>query len=193
MKNLFICTALFISATIILSSCSHNAGLALTKRHYRNGYYVEYASKQTVVKPKADELANEKAPAVVKPNPAFTAKNSTANAVHINETKLPVQSGNISGSVSHKKTNPRIEAPQLLPVNSNLVEIKTIKKNSIQSKYLQDGTNADARSFFWVVITILLILWAISVLSGGWGLGGLVHLLLVIALILFILWLFRII
>jgi hypothetical protein len=50
-----------------------------------------------------------------------------------------------------------------------------------------------ALSLIWIVILVLLILWALGLLAGGWGLGGLINILLVIALILLILWLLRII
>ena len=46
-------------------------------------------------------------------------------------------------------------------------------------------------SLLWIIIIILLILWALGLISGNFG--GLIHLLLVIALILLILWLLKII
>jgi hypothetical protein len=46
-------------------------------------------------------------------------------------------------------------------------------------------------SLLWIVIIILLVLWALGLISGNFG--GLIHLLLVIALILLILWLLKII
>jgi hypothetical protein len=50
----------------------------------------------------------------------------------------------------------------------------------------------DGLSLFWVVILVIIILWAIGFFAG-WGTGGLINLLLVVALILLILWLLRII
>ena len=55
------------------------------------------------------------------------------------------------------------------------------------------SSDGDAHSLFWIVITIIAILYLIALVSGGWGLGGAIHVLLVIALVLFILWLLRII
>ena len=46
-------------------------------------------------------------------------------------------------------------------------------------------------SLLWIIIIILLVLWALGLISGNFG--GLIHLLLVIALILLILWLLKII
>jgi len=48
-------------------------------------------------------------------------------------------------------------------------------------------------SLFWIVILILLILWAIGLASGGFGIGGLINVLLVIALVLLILWLLEVV
>jgi Family of unknown function (DUF5670) len=53
--------------------------------------------------------------------------------------------------------------------------------------------NGNGLSLFWVVILIILILWAIGLAAGGFGLGGLINVLLVIALILLILWLLQIV
>jgi hypothetical protein len=46
-------------------------------------------------------------------------------------------------------------------------------------------------SMLWIVIIVLIVLWALGLIAGNFG--GLIHLLLVIALILLILWLLRII
>jgi hypothetical protein len=53
--------------------------------------------------------------------------------------------------------------------------------------------DGDGLSLFWLVILILLILWAIGLASGGFGLGGLINVLLVIALVLLILWLLEVV
>ncbi len=46
-------------------------------------------------------------------------------------------------------------------------------------------------SMLWIVIIVLIVLWALGLIAGNFG--GLIHLLLLIALILLILWLLRII
>ncbi|MBK6834313.1 MAG: lmo0937 family membrane protein [Bacteroidetes bacterium] len=55
------------------------------------------------------------------------------------------------------------------------------------------ASSGDGLSLLWIVILVLLILWALGLISGGFGLGGFINILLVIALILLILWLLRII
>jgi hypothetical protein len=59
--------------------------------------------------------------------------------------------------------------------------------------HLSTGNGDEARSLFWIVILVLLILWALGIISGSFGLGILFNLLLLIALILLILWLLRIV
>lgn len=75
------------------------------------------------------------------------------------------------------------------PITSTVV-----KRNKFQYKNsIEKGDHKDDRghSHFWVLIVILLILWALG--YGIFVLGALIHLLFVVALLLFILWLLRII
>ena len=51
-------------------------------------------------------------------------------------------------------------------------------------------TERDGLSLFWIIILVILILWA---LGFGFGVGDIIHVLLVIALVLLILWLLRIV
>src|SRR5574337_2013174 len=41
MKKVFTSIILFAAASLLFYSCSSSPGVAITKRHYRNGYYVE--------------------------------------------------------------------------------------------------------------------------------------------------------
>jgi len=51
MKKLISSIVLFVVTSILLSSCSSPSTMALTKRHYRPGYYVDWASKKPIVAP----------------------------------------------------------------------------------------------------------------------------------------------
>jgi len=44
MQKLIASITLFTLVIVLLSSCSHTSTLALTKRHYRSGYYVNWGS-----------------------------------------------------------------------------------------------------------------------------------------------------
>ena len=60
-------------------------------------------------------------------------------------------------------------------------------------KKAMHGSNDEALSLIWIVILVVLLLWLLGFIAGGFGLGPFIHLLLVIALILLILWLLRVI
>lgn len=42
-------------------------------------------------------------------------------------------------------------------------------------------------SFLWTIILVLLVIWLLAFLTGGWGLGGLIYLFLVVALVMLLL------
>lgn len=62
-------------------------------------------------------------------------------------------------------------------------------KKGIHSDSMKDSS--EGLSLFWIVILIILILWAIGFIGGS--IGGLINLLLLVALILLILWLLRVV
>ncbi|NNM94984.1 MAG: lmo0937 family membrane protein [Bacteroidia bacterium] len=81
-----------------------------------------------------------------------------------------------------------------LPTTTETSSVQTV--SSTLNSITDDGDNhsrGDGLSLFWLIILIILIVWAIGLLAGGFGLGGLINILLVIALILLILWLLRIV
>jgi uncharacterized membrane protein YqaE (UPF0057 family) len=49
MKKLFASIILFTASALLLSSCSSSSSIALTKRHYRSGYYVDWRSKRNTI------------------------------------------------------------------------------------------------------------------------------------------------
>lgn len=182
---------------MILPSC----GVTLVKRQHRGGYYVSTNPRHQVgkeeavtktyenesvasVKPEvveAEELAVVETPATIneQPNapdvPAVHKQNETTPA-KLDETSSKHQKFSLS-SITEK-------VPMMKKMNSAL---KKVKVNSPAPR------SDDGLSLIWIVILVLLILWAFGLLGGGWGLGGLINVLLVIALILLILWLLRII
>ena len=192
-KNLFMLAGTFIMASILLSSCS------ITKRRYTEGYYVSHnSSKQVEVKEQAQATQKKTKPSlhVVQNtnNPANLDYDSKHNAIPENNAVMASnkQSVNKPNVVQDKKYNSKyypnyIRAAAPAKANSKLADAKKITAKPAA------GDGDDVLSLIWVVILILVILWLIALLTGGWGLGGFIYLLLVIALILLILWLLRII
>jgi hypothetical protein len=193
MKHLFKRIVLFIGTSALIFSCSRDSSLSFTKRHYRNGYYVEYADKKSTLKLKAHETALTEEPTLTsqKTIGPKVERNLIIKDGNTNESKGGIVSKNKSTSTKGINLKLVTERPSLLLPATHSKTNTPIYKFHV--KGVQDTTNEDVRSFFWTVILVILVLWLIAVLTGGWGLGGLVHLFLVVALILFILWLLRII
>jgi hypothetical protein len=76
--------------------------------------------------------------------------------------------------------------------NTSLKSINQASKIKLLKPVPPRSNNA-ALSLIWIVILVLIILWILGLISGGWGMGAFINVLLVIALILLILWLLRII
>ncbi len=186
---------IFLAFVVIASSCNNSRGLTITKRHYSKGNYVSVNKKQknfVYHEPAKKILQGINVPKEIVPR----------SVESINEEKL------VEANVDQKLSTSEINNTNRLEDLINEAETQKIKeatqKESLnklskinQAKHLfhlnKIQPDAGARSLFWLVITILLIIWLIALISGGWGLGGLVNLLLLVALILFILWLLRLI
>jgi Flp pilus assembly protein TadB len=188
-KNLFKFAFTFVIASILLSSCS------ITKRHYTNGYYVSHSSgKQTAAKAQ-EPVAQKK----VKPSLHTLQNTADDNNVgsDLKQTSVP-ENGSVTASNKQtvtKTTTPAVKNNSTKhPLFSTVMTPVRKKDTSVSTKKIvADSLAGDALSLFWIIILILLILWLVAILSGGWGLGGFVYILLVVALILLILWLLRIV
>ncbi len=186
---------IFIAFIFIASSCNNSRGISVTKRHYSKGNYVSVNKKQ---KPFVYHNPTKKISPVVITQPEIVAisKESTkeekgieANVdakLNSNELQSPDRLNDMINTAESNKVKETERA-------SNLKSLTNIKKGNNLFHISKIQPNGEARSLFWLVITILLIIWLIALVSGGWGLGGLVNILLVVALILFILWLLRLI
>lgn len=130
----------------------------------------------------------------------YAAKNTTEQNSIDEHSDQSIITGNneivANNDKSLHKTISKRNIKQALEQNSRIIEYPvTQSKHSLfeKNKIGSSASDKDGLSLFWVVILVLLILWALGFLTGGFGLGGLINLLLVIALILLILWLLRIV
>lgn len=191
MKKIITFSIICIMASILFSSCKSNS--SIIKRHYNKGYYVSH-SKSKQLKPRADAAPAEN---LVKIEPPFYSLKTeteqtllkesnnpstiaTTNAITANGAK--VQGKNNSETRINQSTNYKP-----LTINKPLKQLKQPFLN-FNADHDHDG---DGLSLFWIIILVLLILWALGFSLGA--LGGLVHILLVIALIFLILWLLHIV
>lgn len=180
---------------VILSSC--NSTLTVTKRHFNKGYHVSYnrINKSVQESTEEEQLAKtdlirseETTIAVVETVPRNELNLiEPSDQLSSDQNNLIVASG-LNEKVSTDNSIQSKESAQTKPVKEfKKANLQTMKKN------IKNTVPASDRelSLFWLVILIILILWAVGF---GFGyLGGLVHLLLLVALILLILWLLGII
>ncbi len=185
-KNLFTFASTCIVASILLSSCS------MTKRHYTNGYYVSHTSGKQVEAKAQDQTAQKK----TKPS-LYTVQNAAAesNLDYNNKQSPIVENGAITASNKQEASKPQFtqNTKHHASYIATVIPVQAKTALSHTKKTTVETAAGDVLSLFWIVILILVILWLVALLTGGWGLGGFIYLLLVIALILLILWLLRII
>ncbi|HXB40806.1 MAG TPA: DUF5670 family protein [Bacteroidia bacterium] len=192
MKKLITFSVICIMAGILLSSCKSNISIA--KRHYNDGYYIAHSKgKQTVSSTKEEnkvvQLKIRKPVYSVFPQTTQSVPNLYANSTTTNNTTLVASNEKkIAKAISHAITFKPVKHKAVITTNS-VMQIKNMHETK---KMVSDG-GRDGLSLFWLVILIILILWAVGFLAGGFGLGGLINLLLLVALILLILWLLRIV
>lgn len=190
MKKLLILIITCTLASIFFSSCKQ--GFSVMKRHYTDGYYVSHSGKKQTPAPqeKKETIALSKTklpvydhrdakdagqvPVLGKQNEKIASEPVTASTENMNPEK---------NKVHKQKAN---TSSQLFP------EKKTIHFYGIPDlrKIANGSTHRDSLSFFWIIILIILIIWA---LGFGLGVGDIIHLLLIVALVLLILWLLRLI
>jgi major membrane immunogen (membrane-anchored lipoprotein) len=190
MKAFITSIILFISASIFLSSCGSK--LSLTKRHYRNGYYVSNTNKQSTHKIKDDKKITINKPVIAEP---IIEERVYAETIINDETFSSDVNKNYSTNNEIKKTSDNYFKKNITKQVTKTSPSFVIKKNKLHFQKLikskHDGDDKDGLSLFWIIIIIVLILWAFGYLA--FALGAFIHLLLLIALVLLILWLLRII
>lgn len=190
-KFLEFITICFI-ASILFSSCRSN--LSVTKRLYNDGYYIASSKdKKVMATTKEKELLSK----IKKPlYPETKQPKQSTSGVYSDSNDSADQNDMIA---SNEKMSSKTIAPyilkQVIKQKTKIAETPATHAKNIKSLTNiigSDSSKTDGLSLFWIVILILLVLWALGLL-GGIALGGLIHILLVIALVLLILWLLRII
>lgn len=181
---------------IFFTSCTSK--VFVTKRLYRDGHYVSYNNGKSNIEPirsekldlpnkteqKSDELIQNEALLLEIPVIADqgNTERNTALLFTADVEKL------VDNTIS------------LEPIQQKLIgKDRLTGKPFLQIKQKKARLNAsntfpnEGYSLLWIVVLIVLLLWALGHLAGGLGLGGLINILLVIALVLLILWLLRVV
>ena len=205
MKKIITFLSILLLTILLLPSC----GVTLVKRQHSPGYYVNTNPRHPAIKSDKSQLrlekpTNETAETATKPEGVNSSIVTVAE-----QSSAPVISDDASTIQPPVSTTEQEIIPTELPtaktkkvnkvvplvekVSDRIPMVKKMNTKLNQSKAAQRSSSGEGLSLIWIVILVLLILWAAGLLSGGWGLGGLIYILLVIALILLILWLLRII
>lgn len=198
MKNL-----ITLSLTIgILSSLLFSCGssLTVTKRHYNKGYHISYNKIPKSVDNKDEEK-------LISKTESYSTSNNTRETVNqTEEIAIEKEIASVSASQEdvsemdlddeEKTSIAKFDFKQEFGKVANTTQESVSKiKSSLSDKYVSIENSSprseDGLSMVWIIILVILILWALG--FGFGGLGNLIHLLLVVALILLILWLLGVI
>lgn len=188
MKSLLKLSLLLLITSLLFTSC--NSKLSLTKRHYSKGYYIAHNTGKHA-KPSSMKKKEQTTPVyTVKINPNLKPIGSvtTVKKQDVLTTQATARSSKTTNKVAVQNQE------KILLYSDKTTPLITPLKN-LREAYLSahsDENHHRHHSLFWIIILVIILLWFFGYLAG-WGTGGLINLLLLIALILFILWLLRII
>jgi hypothetical protein len=182
---------LICMAALLFSSCAKLATLTVEKRHYRNGYYVDYNhnNKFKAEITKADRQQEDMQ------KPVLANDISTKESFPDERNKIIPSSNmypNIPDAGEEKQQISKSKLGKIIK-SAIIADSEPIPHDLIKRGYSEKKDSDEPLSMFWSVIVLIVVVWLIAYFTGGWGLGGLINLLLLVALILFILWLLRVV
>jgi Flp pilus assembly protein TadB len=187
MKKIITSSVLFVAACIVFSSCGQMSNFSSVKRQYRNGYYVtthnnkSVESKMVEVKSSLSENYSR---------PSLSKKEDVKEVLQENSAQLINQESPATAAVTVAKDKSDNNLKQSVAPRKKAA-LKSIIKNAAQIKNIVsenkklNKSRGAGGSLIWLIIVILLVLWLLGMLAGGFG--GLLYLLLVIALVLLLL------
>lgn len=185
LKLLPVAAFCFLTA-LLISSCSifkTNDFADQKYTHFKKG-------KTTVNLPNADRQKNNQ---ILLSKVSDQKKSTDVAAISSNKTLNAATAPTPENTYKSGTT----EKQNILTAKENtkvkIAKASSFVKSRLKNKANLAASNDDGLSLFWVIILILLIFWAIGLASGGFGMGGLINVLLVIALILLILWLLQVV
>jgi hypothetical protein len=184
MKKTISSSILLFTLLAFISACFSSS--KMKNRHYRQ--WSEISSNSEGDKNK------EKTIVFIEPNTSLETEIlnesiSIHSIVPTEKKRIIKEQSNVSQS-STNKNGINIKKNKSINTDYSFSDLK-IKKQLRSSLFPSQNPVTSDLSLLWIVIIILIVLWALGLIAGNFG--GLIHLLLVIALILLILWLLRII
>ncbi len=182
---------ILLVGSIVLFSCGKQSGISLTKRHYRNGYNIEISGNENETKTYSRNMEKKEKPeyAGLKngEQQQFEVKHSSTMYEKVDLSENSSAKGRIIKKVDeNKRVYASIKGGQKIPT------VSTMHRPSLRATHLlldnKVTTSSDEGHYYggliWTIIAVLLVLWLLSLLTGGWGLGGFLYIFLVVALVL---------
>jgi hypothetical protein len=159
------------------TSCMQVGNLEITKRHYRKGLYIDLHTSHKTTPVTSALTPRAKEEGTVPGNRTVSAPETGV----INEVEPNIPPSSTLKTVSHELKPPVTDGS--IPLSKLL-----FKRKSFPSFYTGKFSDHEGGGYWlWTLIAILIVIWLISLLTGGWGLGGLIYIFLVVALVLLLL------
>lgn len=185
--NLFLLLALVIS----LSACTFHSGLTLEKRRYRNGFHFDFIAENNGEKVKT-ETPEKKLPELMQEPSDIPLELLHQNPFSDTAPSLALLENNVSmKSRSSGKRKMEIHFRRNVPLLKENGSFSRAQRYCPSFKFPNRkslaNTPREGGNIVWTLVGILVLIWLLSMLTGGWGLGGLIYILLLAAVILAIL------
>lgn len=196
MKKIITTPILFIVACLLITSCAQDfSGNAISKRHYRSGYYIAKNNNKPVESktveskkliPDATTLAVEEIKETTNDN--VVEKERTLNVEELPLAANVTNDDSKQGKASTLTTTNKVKAIKTLLKNSSKIK-ETV--SSIKEAKKSHRGGGGGGNLLWTILLILLVLILIgAVLDGSLG-GALIGLITLILVIVLVIWLLR--
>ena len=152
MKKLLTPIILFLAISILLSSCSGPSTLALTKRHYRTGYYIDWAGKKSTSATSIATVVRK-----IEPKIALIAVDKPESSINTSSAILiPVKLNSLKKSITQKHIT-AVADKTLSPTAVNQNE-NTLTISGINSATALADVRIDANISFVVIVICAIFL-----------------------------------
>lgn len=179
---------LILSIILLVISCSSRN--QFHRKQYNNRYYISMSKTKKLKKNdhaqdnNLSEIKSENLISDTVEHYKFSFLNDSSITIEIPDN--PKNKNNLNETMG-KKTYVSSLSDSTLRGNEFSLKYNEWAQKKITKPSMFSDENT--LSLFWIVVVIILIIWVIGAFTGGFGIGGAIHLLLILALILLILWL----
>ena len=197
MKTYFKFSALFVLTAFLFGACSSSLGFS--KRRYNKGYHVTIIKdQQRIPHKKAVTHQSLGLPSGDSKSELTAASLAPIDEVAVAQSFQKKPFGNLKTLVpAHFSANLKFHNSQFANLFSFSEHATSTNPNGFiatgkePESNIKNYNNDRSFSLLWIAVVLIVFLWYLGFLAG-WGSGGLINLLLILAFILLVLWLLRI-